>query len=334
MRLGKLKNILDAAIDQNQQLIFDVENLYDGKRFLVKNYDSLMYALKSLKSQPWVNADKKVIASLAKKYDFFKYDSIEISPDEYSQLSNLISIINKSLPQFYGILTVLVHEQDAQVVNILIPEKSIQDFDALNKFNKDLQDVFDLIVKYKGLNGDIEFQGFDVGTSWYTVLIVGGHLVYLSFLGAINIAEKMIHLRKGWYESEHIKWSVEIVKEQLNPTERQADLSDDDINKHVESLVEKALSKEVSELISKLPEINGNENEMHSSICKGVKKIIPLLEKGTEFYPSLNPPEYIKQGSEYGFKIDYRKLKVLLENTEQEKLESETKQIEDNSKKV
>lgn len=53
MRLGEIKNILSAVLNDKQNIKIVVEPKYGNQVYLIKNYNALMKALKVLKDQPW-----------------------------------------------------------------------------------------------------------------------------------------------------------------------------------------------------------------------------------------------------------------------------------------
>ena len=325
MRLGVLKNIIDEATDDNIHLKFEVQNLYEGKLFEIRGYKTLISALEILADQPWLDTDTKPLDNLIKEHGNTAA-KMQVSPQHHNALSQIDNQVNQKLPIFYGILTELVDEQEEEIVNIKIPEDNIGDLESLSKFNKELQEVFKLIVKHKGLRGDVDFKGFDVGSSWYEILIIGGPLVYSAFMGVIEIADRLIQTRKSWYESEDIRLSVKAKKRELaKKDETPEPPTQKEIADHVNGLFEISAEELVAELIDKFPEPPNDPQEMQNSILMGLNKVIALIEKGTEFHPSLNPPEFVKQNGEQRFHVDYERLKKSLEKKE------EPAQIEDQS---
>lgn len=326
MRLGELKNIIDQAVSDQNTIIFSSENLYEGKRFRVKGYADLIDAVEHLVNQPWVKADKKIVQELMSRHGKL-HEEIEVSPDEHNRLNALVNDINKSLPVFYGILETVTPEQDEQVVNVKIPEDYTVDLEKLSSFNKELQDVFKLVVLHKGLRGDeVRFQGFDIGTSWYQMLIVGAPIAYYGFMGIIEIAEKLIHARKAWYESEEMRLSYEVKKQEMDDKKAKAFTMEE----HIKPMLELKAQQSIDALIEKMgDEAPNSATEMSSHLLKGLQKIIALMEKGTEFHPSLNTPEFIDtEGNAASFHVDYDRLKKHLEASKQKE---EPKQLENQS---
>lgn len=321
MRLGELRNILDLVAYEDDTIKYDVENRYDGKRFFVKNFSNLIEALTQLSKQSWVKDDTSIVKELNKEYGGDS-KTIEISPEQHNSLSTLINSLNTRLPVFYGLINTIVDEQDEQIVNIKLPVKNIKDLDSLNEFNKELQEVFKLVVKHHGFGGDIKFEGLDVGTSWYKILIVGHLFVYPAFIESINIAHELISLRKEWYESENTRIDVEIKEQKLA-----TDITDADIVAYVDEKIDKKLEKKVESLLKETLDKEETKEETISSIKKGIKKAISLIEKGTEFHVSLNPPKYVLENNG-GYSIDYKQMRRLIEETNKEK--NAPKLIEDN----
>ena len=217
MRLGELKKILDKATDDNWILVFDVEDLYGGQRFKIKGFSDLITALNQLIKLSWVekfdDEEKNNFKFIESYYNTYRqYQTLETSPEQKNILNTIINNINTQLPLFCSILDSLVEEQDEQIINIKLPLDVTKDFAALNKFNKKLEDVFHVLIKHKGLGGDIKFKGFDIGSAWYQISITDGMTVYLAFMGILSLAHKVIKMRKEWYESENIKHHIQTQK--------------------------------------------------------------------------------------------------------------------------
>lgn len=316
MRLGELKNILDDAVNENNALVISSEPLYEGKRFIIRDYKDLITALENIADLSWVKVDTEIVTELLESHGK-NIDEVEISPDENNRLNALVNNINKGLPIFYSILEEASPEQDEQVVNVKIPADYTTDLDKLNEFNKELQEVFKLVVLHKGLRGDaVQFQGFDIGTSWYQMLIMGAPVVYYGFMGLVEMAEKLIHLRISWYKSEETRLNYEIKKRELEEKKKEQYT----LEKHVNALFELKSKEDIDAFIEKLGDnAPNNTKEMHSSLSKGLKKIIELMEKSTEFHPSLNTPEFIDtDGNIARFHVEYDALKKHLEKQKKE----------------
>ncbi|MAZ76365.1 MAG: hypothetical protein CMH31_03585 [Micavibrio sp.] len=330
MRLGVLKNILDFSIDENKHITFQEEALYGGQRYLIKDFYALMDSLDNILDMSWAEDNNEVVKRLISEHGK-TVNSVEISAEDRNLLHSMLTPINQHMPVFYSILENLVERQDEQIINIKIPSAGLKTLKEVSAFNNQLDDVFDLVIRFKGFQGDVEFVGVDVGTSWYKILLVGAPYIYGAFLGTLNIAHELIDLREKWYKSEDLRMDVEIKKEELNDKKAKVTVTDKDIREHVQKKVKKKMELEVDALIENVPVDFDNEPEMKISICKGIEKIIPLLEAGTEFQPSLNPPKYIDNVSDDGYEIDYDGLRKFIEKNAASIADGEVKQIEDKS---
>lgn len=324
MRLGELKNIIDDAIDKDSideddaSLDFQSEGLYGDAVYRVHEYNRLIIAIEELIKQSWVNADTDIVRELIKKYGK-KRSSVELSPEEYNPLAKVVKNINQHLPIFYSALESFVQEQEEQVVNIKIPPKYLENFDELNKFNRELQEIFKLILLHKGLGGGIKIAGFDAGTSWYSVVITGAPLVYFGFMGATDIAINLIKLRAEWYKSEEVRLMYESRKKQSKE-------KSDEKSVIIEGMFEEKKQELLGDLIDKVGDSSQNsKRELAISLDKGLDKIIVLIEEGAKFHPSLTPPKYIKKGEGSSFALDYDKIPQQIEAQKK----GETKQLTD-----
>lgn len=316
MRLGEIKNILDRATDKNHHLFYSPASLYEGQRFLIEDLVEFSLAIKVLCDQPWVTADadyvKKVLGFGEGK------DELEVSPEDHQKVTELVAAINLQLPVYYGILLHMVSPQEEQVINVKLPDSSVENLTKLNEINDTLEDVFKLIVKHKGLRGDVRFLGFDVGTSWYEFLIFGGPIVYPALLGVLDLAKRSIALRTEWHKSEDIRLAAEIKKEELQALKddgaggESANPSTLDLETFIDAMVMRRTEAGLKALIDKLPEELNSKEEMQNSIMAGLSKVVQLMEDGAEFHPSLNPPKYLRGAAE-DLSVDYEVLKKQIE---------------------
>jgi hypothetical protein len=306
MRLGEIKKNISKYINEQNQIVVKQQTLYGGQAYKIEDYSGLMNVLNMIYEQDWTSfINKTYLDNFKDLYDNADGDIQNgvLTSTQYSNLSNYISQVNSRLPIYWSILDTMVEEQDEFIINIKLSEGQINSLEELNKFNKELSAVFKNIIKHHGFGGDVKFVGFDTGTSWYKMLIVGAPIVYGGFMGCLDIAEKLITIRKEWYESESIKLSFEMQLEQKERSKKEFD-------RHIDKMLNAKKEEHISDLFNKL-NIQLDGNEQGNSISIGIDKIIELIEKGNEIHPSLNLPEYIEIADRVNYKIDYEKIKLI-----------------------
>lgn len=307
MRLGEIKNILSAVLNDKQNIKIVVEPKYGNQVYLIKNYNALMKALKVLNDQPWNTSDFNPIEQLFAKYGDAE-QSVALEAQDYNRISQYINAINPKIPYFFGILSSMVPKQDEQIINIKLPNNSIKDFKSLSAENDDLNKLLQSI----NLDGDYEFKGFDIGSSWYTVLILG-YLTYKALLAAINLAQKYYGAKEAYYKSETARIAYEAIKKEKPKEKDLKNFADDYIKLKIDADVE-SISLEIG--------LKPDDDLSKTKIRKTVDLLIAQMEKGTEFHLSLNPPKYAEE-SEGKISLNYEEIRQINEQ--------EVAQIEDQS---
>ena len=97
MRLGEIKSILDAVLDEDNHIILDQEAIFGGQAYLIKNYQELMGAVNILVKQSWNDLDFEGVDTIWEKYPNSS-GSVQITSEEYNRLNSYISELNKKLP--------------------------------------------------------------------------------------------------------------------------------------------------------------------------------------------------------------------------------------------
>ena len=307
MRLGEIKNILSAVLNDKQNIKIVVEPKYGNQVYLIKNYNALMKALKVLNDQPWNTSDFNPIEQLFAKYGDAE-QSVALEAQDYNRISQYINAINPKIPYFFGILSSMVPKQDEQIINIKLPNNSIKDFKSLSAENDDLNKLLQSI----NLDGDYEFRGFDIGSSWYTVLILG-YFTYKALLAAINLAQKYYGAKEAYYKSETARIAYEAIKKEKPKEKDLKNFADDYIKLKIDADVE-SISLEIG--------LKPDDDLSKTKIRKTVDLLIAQMEKGTEFHLSLNPPKYAEE-SEGKISLNYEEIRQINEQ--------ELAQIEDQS---
>lgn len=312
MRLGELKKILDEVVNDNNKIVIESKQLYGGQLFSVSDYQSLIAALLAIKTQSWIDFSTEIVDKLAAKYPS-KQQEIHLDPNDHTLLTQCVNSINAKLPIFYGILDTMVKKQNEQIINIKLPAKEDFSLEELSDVNKRLSKIFSSI----NVDGSIQFSGFDIGSSWYEILIIGG-FTYKAFISALQLAQEYFKMKQEYFKSKveetHYKASL---KEGEKETEKgKAEY----INRVIKIELETKISEAVQNL--ELDTEKSNIHEVENKIRLTVPLISEEIEKGLEFHLSLNPPEYVEENEGY-VSVDYEELKRLREE------ENSVKQIED-----
>ena len=302
MRLGELKNKLDYVIDEEtHRIVLDVESLYGNQAYQIKNFISLSDALTALGAQEWNNFDSQAFEEIKSKYDM--KDVVTISSQEYNLLKRYIDNINTKLPLFYSILEMMVNKQNEQIINIKLPEKEDFSLNNLSEINTRLDKLF----KEINIDGTYTFKGFDIGTSWYEILIVGT-LTYKFLISALKIAQEFFKAEKLFYESGEARMNYKAALLQLKKQEEKID--DKQVKEYAKSVIKVRIEQKIEEIVKELPRNGQTEQEAISKMTKAVTAIETELNNGLEFHLSLNPPKYAEEDSG-NISINYNMLREI-----------------------
>lgn len=295
MRLGRIKQILDNVVDDNNNIIVENEPIFGGQAYIVNNYIDLVDALNILSEQEWNDYDFAPISSLIKSHPP-RRSRQQLTQEEYGQLSSYISSVNHKLPYFYSILESVVEDQDEKVINIKLPEE-IDTLSKLSDANKRLEKIF----KIFSIDGQFELEGFDKGTEWY-VMCTTGYLSYLALIKGLEIAKNYFETREAYFKSKKAELDYKASLKNIS------DFNKDGMEAYCERRLELDIEVEVQEAAEQISETNGKTpQELQTHMIQGVKEIVKELAKGTEFHLSLNPPEYV-EGNIGNLNIDYKKV--------------------------
>lgn len=307
MRLGEIKNIIEACLSENNQIQVSSEAQYSGQAQIVQNFQEIMAALEVLSEQEWNDLDYAPIEEIRAKYNV-DTNPVQLSREEFDKMNSYISTVNQKLPIFFGLLETMVEEQDPQLINIKLPEK-IKSIEDLQKFNKRLIDIF----KRFNLAGEFQFKGLDKGTSWYEILVTMP-ILYAYFIGSLRLASAVLKLRKEYYEGGIAQLTYEAMKEKTKEFQSR--------EQWVEAVNEKQIENGIDDLCKEIGASNGKtEAELKSQLISATKELVNELGEGTEFHLSLNPPEFARETSG-ALEIDYKKMPKIEAEKKQEQIEA------------
>lgn len=280
MRLGEIKKIIERVINDKNVIQIKSTQQFGGQAVRVDNYSEIIKAIEILHEQVWNNAPFDNVKQVVEKYGSDTQSEL-LTAQEYTYLNQYISSVNAKLPLFYGILNTMVKPQDERIINIKLPDVANQTLENLSCINSELNTLLNTI----NVEGGYEFRGFDIGTSWYEILIYG-YSTYKFLVLAIDLAQRYFDMRERYYKSKLAKLQYEAAKNEA-PTKEQLD-------EYIDKLVDLQIGQEIAESISNMGE-DLNKPENLTKVAMTVKLLIKQMSKGTEFYLSLNPPKGIEE---------------------------------------
>ncbi|QQG42745.1 MAG: hypothetical protein HYW15_00800 [Candidatus Giovannonibacteria bacterium] len=320
MRLGEIQKILGASIDENHKLVLKQESTFGGQAFRVNNYIEIISALDMLTNQKWSTSDYTQIENIKAQHSEL-VNPVVLTTNEFNQLNSYVNTLNQKIPIFWSFLNSFTEGQDEKTINIQLPT-NIESLEKLNELNNRLIDIF----KRYNIDGEIIFQGFDTGTSWY-VLLIKGVVTYQTIIACLKIAQEYFKTKTEYFNSKEARIAYLTA---LNKDKE----SKDNLNQFKDAFLENLLKEGVMEVVNKLGETHGfTKSELNTRLIQATTKLIKELGYGTEFHLSLNPPPYAEeQGGE--LKINYLAMQQALPKLKTKQLSAGKKrQIRKNNKK-
>lgn len=311
MRLGELKNILDRVLSEDNKIVLEAIQKFGGQAYEIENYADVVNALLELKTQDWNNTASGPFDEIVTKYGDSSKSQLLTNP-EYNSLVQYVSAINTKLPLFYSIVENMVDIQNEQIINIKLPDKNDFSLEELSAIN----DRLDKMFKGISIDGGYTFKGFDIGTSWYEILLIGG-ITYKFFIAALKIAKEYFQAEKAYYESGEAKIHYEAAKADADAKKK---LTDAEIQKYAKKVINSKIDMAIEQTIDDLP-TKGEKGENANKLKITVTAITNELNHGLEFHLSLNPPKYVDEEND----------RILIDYDEIRKIEAEKnkpKQIE------
>ena len=295
MRLGEIKRIVERVLNDKNIMKIKSTQQFGGQAVRVDNYSDVIKAIEVLYDQVWNNTSFDNVKQIIENHGSAAQSEL-LTAQEYNYLNQYISNLNTKLPLFYGILVTMVKPQDERIINIKLPDIANQTLENLSKTNSELNTLLNTI----NVEGGYEFKGFDIGTSWYEILIYG-YTTYKFLVLAIDLAQRYFGMQEQLYKSRLAKLQYEAAKKEA-PTNAQ-------LKEYADTLVELQIGQEVEESISNMDKkLNTQENI--TRVTKTVKLLIKQMSKGTEFHLSLNPPKGIDE-TDGRITINYEEIRNL-----------------------
>jgi|APMI01.1.fsa_nt_gi hypothetical protein len=295
MRIGKFNQILQLATEESGTLQTSGEPIYGGQAYRIKNFKrkaKLVEALDQLKLLP-DTADAstvKLILGHASEEEFLPETT------QHDQIVALFTQINTKLPDYSEIAKSFSPDQEETIINVKLPD-GLDSIEQLQKFNGRLSDIF----KKFNINGKFKVVGFDKGSEWYEILIVGIEL-FNFVIASVDLSLRIIEFRDNRKDSDDLR----LARKALDASNKNNTLTE---NKLLKGMVDEKISEDVGRIVDDLGCPDGREKpETVSMIVGAVKELIKEIDNGAEFHLSLNPPEYAKENGGGKLTIDYKSI--------------------------
>lgn len=300
MRIGHLNQVMRAACDEQNKIEIKSVAIYGGQAYTITNYGAVRLALTSLYDRNLLAVGDEAIDSLFREHP--NENSLQVDNQTYHQLTSLVNSVNTQLPVIMQVLENFSPEQEENIINIKLPE-GIDSLQDLESFNKRLQKIF----KQFKLTGEFKLVGFDAGSEWEIIQIVGDSL-YRYFLGVISIAYIVAKTRESWWKGSETKLAYKIAKK------KDKSLTKDE---YIEEVEDAKVETEAEKLVAQLgTSDNNSEGDLVAMVKVTTKSVIKEITNGTEFHLSLNPPKYLTKDNTVPFlEIDYSLIPKIEEPT-------------------
>ena len=300
MRLLEKKILLDSLLTSGQ-LTIDEETLFSGYGHQINNSSNLFAALQFLSEEAWNTSDFSPIRAIIDKHSATQVKTIAIDQSEYGALTTYINELNQKLPIFIGIIDTITNDQDSQDINIKL-SASIQTPAELEKLTKQIVDL----CKVAKIDGeDIQFRGFDKGSDWITIGVVG-YGTYFLVMRCLKLAQEIQKTKQEYFKSKtaELDYKASLAKQDEYTAQGQT--------AYEKRRVKIQQDEAVDELAKQVGELNGfKENEIREHAQKTTEALINIIGDGNEVHLSLNPPKEATETGDGLVNIDYSFLKKL-----------------------
>jgi len=318
MRIGRFNQIINAAVDGNNELQTNGTPKHGGQVFVIEKFSAkarLILALQDMKLLP-SSISESTISIFS---DNQKLDILELEASQHTEVVSLFTQVNARLPVYSDIAEKFSPDQQETVINVKLPE-GINSIDDLQGFNKRL----DAIFKKFNITGNFKIVGFDSGTEWYQILVDNSGL-FGFVISAISLSLQAIDFRDSRKGSDDLR----LAKKALDAKTPDNKVTE---QKLLNGMVDEKINEDVEKTVDDLgcPD-NREKPETVAMIISAVKDLIKEIDRGTEFHLSLNPPDYAQEnGMGMAINIDYKSIPKL-ETTKMESKQIETKKSDRDS---
>lgn len=278
MRLSEIHKTIEENINY---LKFEQESIHNNSAYIIKNYLSAIQAIDNLSIIPSLLPTIKKLQSIKSIYTSHTPEC-RITADEMSQFNK--EVLNLKLQCKVISDLFLSISQPMQENTICIKLGGIREIQNLNDNISDLSFILNTISSNKSSKGTIKFSGVEAGSEWFYFIIEGA--ICLKVISSItdsayNIIGKILSIRKTFLEIKKLKLDIEISAENTSNKKRDKD--------DIAEIINKLCDQEVDKLTTFLKlELSP---EYKTKFIESLKRLIKLIENGTEVHPSLTAPK-------------------------------------------
>lgn len=290
MRLREIKKKLNDILVNNQIQIKETTS-FNGYGHQISEAKELFGALELLSKQPWNTNDFTPVEAIIAKHNARISKTISLDQDEFSQLSTYITQVNQQLPFFMSVVNASVKDQSPQDINIQLSSE-IKTPEELGK----LVSATEELAKVSNVDGEgIEFAGFDKGSDWIVLSVIGSG-TYALVMSGLKLAQEYFKTKKDFYGSKEAKLSYKAALAESSSKDKK--FTEAGFESFQKKRMEIQLDEGIDEIVVAIKQSNGfAENEIRTKLKKTTDCLINIIGSGNEVHISMNPPSEISETS-------------------------------------
>lgn len=207
---------------------------------------------------------------------------IRIVSETYDDFISKNNILNKRMQVIIDLYESMNIENEENGIDIKLPP--CKDFKDYISYLKDIDFIFSQCPFLQCENEILKFSSVDVGSNWlkFTVAATASTCVILGSVAAL--VDKAITIRSHYLNVQEQEEILKKAQEKNELAEEQMEIFDQ-LRKHYMDEAISSLEKDHGEL---------KDPEEQDKAQRALEKLMDLLEKGAEFYATLDSPEEIQ----------------------------------------
>ncbi|MBP2115446.1 hypothetical protein [Paenibacillus silagei] len=299
MRLSEIASIVQ---DLKPEISFKIQALSNGD-FRVHNYKQTIFNIDNLSQIGFIDAEIEILKGMDYIYsNKSSVDYVDVDKSAKLNLERAEQYIKKKIDSILDVAHISIPPESSESIDVKLPNfKSLKD---TSKFFNDLNNILEIVVVNKDINGKVELENFESGSLWISIGL--GTSAAVSIIG--NIVNTALNLKSKYYETETLKAAAR----SLNATADAQEL----LVKALDESLTNVSKVHATELLENSP-INNNTPEYLSKFEHVVITFTRLIYEGAEIHPALNAPKDTKDKfPSYPKLIQSNSVKELQESTQ------------------